>query len=76
MPASIPDLPTAHWVRILNVPLCDATALAHLEKGRETEDNHTDVSLEPDLLLRFGSARTAALTTDAFPPWYLRLTEI
>ena len=32
----------------------------------------------PDLLLRFtpGGALRAALTTDGFPPWYLRLTEI
>ena len=32
----------------------------------------------PDLLMRFtpGGASSAALTTDGFPPWYLRLTEI
>jgi hypothetical protein len=32
----------------------------------------------PDLLMRFtpGGALRAALTTDGFPPWYLRLTEI
>ena len=31
----------------------------------------------PELLLRFGGGPLAsALSTDAFPPWHLRLTEI